>query len=96
MPCFIAKSFAPFPLKKTWLLLIITSVANSMGLRTLRTPATAPAAKPLPSMMAASISCTPFFVNTEPLPALNNKLSSNVTQAAFTAFTDVPPSSKTA
>ena len=92
----MAKSLAPLPLKKTWLLCSITSVASSIGLRTLRIPATEPADRSLPSIIAASISCKPFFVKTEPLPALNNRLSSKTTIEALTALTAEPPSSSTA
>ena len=55
------------------------------------TPATAPARSALPSMMAASSSTVPAFVNTAPLPALNSGESSSTVITAVTASRLAPP-----
>ena len=59
--------------------------ASSIGFFTYFTPATLPALKVLPHIIAASISCSALCVNTLPLPALNSILFSKLSTAAFTA-----------
>ena len=61
-----------------------------------RTPATEPAAKVFPSIIAASNSLIPSLVNTAPLPALKSGLFSSTLTVASTASNAVPPFSKMA
>jgi DNA-binding response OmpR family regulator len=75
---------------------INTSRASSMGLRTWRSPVTAPAANVLPSMIEASSSAAPSRVSTDPRPALNRGLSSRTTTAACAASRLEPFCSSTA
>ena len=70
--------------------------ASSIGFLTWRTPATAPAFCVAPSMIAASSSLMPAWLNTAPLPALKSGESSRIFTAATTASRLVPPFSSTA
>src|SRR5690606_6887941 len=96
MPCSAANASAPSPISSTCGDFSITARASLMGFFTRLTPATAPAARLLPSMIAASSSLVPAFVNTAPLPALNSGESSMTTIAATPPSRLAPPASSTA
>src|SRR5688500_599181 len=74
----------------------ITLRARRIGLRTVRTLATAPARRVWPSIIEASSSCSPWALNTAPLPALKRGDSSSTTTAAVTASSALPPLARTA
>ncbi len=95
-PCSSANSSAPVPASMTCGERSITSRASSTGLRTCRTPVTAPALSVCPSMIEASSSITPSWLNTAPRPALNRGESSRTRTAAATASTLVPADPSTA
>ena len=76
-PCSRANASAPSPTSSTCGDRSSTARASRTGLRTRRTPATAPAARVRPSMIAASSSCRPSAVNTAPRPQLKSGSSSN-------------------
>src|SRR5690348_17321138 len=73
----------------------MTRRARRIGFFTCVTLATAPAWSVRPSMMAASSSFVPVFVNTAPRPALKSGESSSTTIAAATASRLVPPPAST-
>ena len=68
----------------TWGDFSMTARAARIGFFTTVTPATAPAQWSFPSMIEASSSFFPSWVNTAPLPALNSGESSRTTTAAST------------
>ena len=74
----------------------MTARASEIGLRVRVTPATAPAARLAPSMIAASSSTLPCAVKTAPRPALNSGSSSSTRTAASTASTAAPAARSTA
>ena len=71
--------------------LVDAALAALIGFLIVFTPATAPASNVLPFIMAASSSFFPSLVNTAPLPALNNGLSSSILTLASTASKAEPP-----
>src|SRR5690625_2995488 len=73
----------------------IAFLAIMIGFRTVVRPVSAPASIVRPSIMAASSSCFPSLVKTDPLPALKTGLFSRDCTVATTASTAVPPSSST-
>ncbi|MNN10931.1 hypothetical protein D3C81_1238700 [compost metagenome] len=75
-PTCFANSSAPLPTIITCSDFSITALAAEIGFLIVVTPATAPAAKDLPSMMEASSSLCPSCVKTAPFPALNKGESS--------------------
>jgi hypothetical protein len=74
----------------------MTARARLMGWRVRVTPATAPAFRVAPSMMAASSSFLPSAVKTAPRPALKSGSSSRMRMAASTASSDEPPCARIA
>ena len=95
-PASAASASAPGPASITCGVCSITCRASRTGLRTCRTPATAPARRSRPSMIAASSSCPPSAQSTAPRPALNSGSSSSATTAAVTASRLEPPPESTA
>ena len=91
MPCSFANASAPSPDSITCGECSITARASRIGFFTCRTPATAPARNVLPSMIAASSSLFPSWVNTAPLPALKFGSSSSTVIAAATASSALLP-----
>ena len=91
MPICSANWFAPSPASRTCSVCSITRRASFTGFLIFLTEATAPAFRLLPSMMDASISCSPSCVKTAPRPALNSGKSSSDATAVSTASSDEPP-----
>src|SRR5215217_7835028 len=89
-PWAFAKDSAPSPIIITCGDFSITLRASSMGFFTWRRPATEPAARVVPSMMAASSSLMPSWLKTAPLPALKWGESSRMRMAAVTASRLLP------
>ena len=94
-PCAREKASAPSPARNTCPLFSITARARLTGWRVRVTPATAPAARVRPSMIAASSSFVPSQVNTAPRPALKCGSSSSTWIVASTASTALPPAAST-
>ena len=90
MPIRVANNSAPAPESKTKRVLVITKRASMTGLFTVVTPATAPHASVLPSIMHASSSCVPSAVNAAPTPALKPGSSSSARTTASHASRAVP------
>ena len=92
----MANSSVPVPASSTWAERSRTVRAAVMGLRTVRTLATAQARSVAPSIRATSISFTPACENTAPRPALNRGESSIRCRLASTASRQGPPLACTA
>src|SRR5688572_19368035 len=95
-PIFVANNSAPLPTIITCADRSMTARAAVIGLRMIVTPATDPAPRVFPSMIDASNSLRPSWVNTAPLPALKRGLSSRIRMAASTASRLDPPRCRTA
>ena len=93
-PTLAAKASAPAPISITCGDFSMTARASEIGWRVRVTPATAPALRFAPSMMAASSSFLPSAVKTAPRPALKSGSSSRIWIAASTASTEEPPRSR--